>query len=315
MLDKIGNKVDLNTRNEERRGGTGELVNVTFLGAGGAKRTIQVPDDRYILDTAIEEGVELPYSCRGGVCGACVGRVVEGRADMSDIDDVGFCLDEAQQADGMALLCMARPIGDITIETQSDWGMSLGIRDWEGPSGHIEGKAPDKLMGDDGDIAMAVVSGLFGKEPRNYMLDKIGNKVDLNTRNEERRGGTGELVNVTFLGAGGAKRTIQVPDDRYILDTAIEEGVELPYSCRGGVCGACVGRVVEGRADMSDIDDVGFCLDEAQQADGMALLCMARPVGDLTIETQSDWGMSLGIRDWEGPSGHIEGKAPDKLMG
>lgn len=43
--------------------------------------------------------------------------------------------------------------------TQSDWGMSLGIRDWEGPSGHIEGKAPDKLMGDDGDIAMAVVSG------------------------------------------------------------------------------------------------------------------------------------------------------------
>lgn len=53
--------------------------------------------------------VLLPYSCRGGVCGACVGRVVEGRADMSDIDDVGFCLDEAQQADGMALLCMARP--------------------------------------------------------------------------------------------------------------------------------------------------------------------------------------------------------------
>lgn len=40
---------------------------------------------------------------------------------------------------GMALLCMTRPVSDVTVETQSDWGYSLGVGDWKGPSGHIRG--------------------------------------------------------------------------------------------------------------------------------------------------------------------------------
>lgn len=40
---------------------------------------------------------------------------------------------------GMTLLCMTRPVTDITVETQSDWGYSLGVADWKGPSGHIGG--------------------------------------------------------------------------------------------------------------------------------------------------------------------------------
>jgi hypothetical protein len=41
---------------------------------------------------------------------------------------------------------------------------------------------------------------------------------------------------------------------------------------------------------------------------GMALICMARPVEDCVIETQSDWGYSLGVGEWKGPTGHILGK-------
>ena len=40
---------------------------------------------------------------------------------------------------GMALLCMTRPVSDVIVETQSDWGYSLGVGDWKGPSGHIRG--------------------------------------------------------------------------------------------------------------------------------------------------------------------------------
>ena len=40
---------------------------------------------------------------------------------------------------GMTLLCMTRPVSDVTVETQSDWGYSLGVGDWKGPSGHIGG--------------------------------------------------------------------------------------------------------------------------------------------------------------------------------
>jgi hypothetical protein len=35
--------------------------------------------------------------------------------------------------------------GDVTIETQSDWGYSLGTKEWAGASGYIKGKDPVPL--------------------------------------------------------------------------------------------------------------------------------------------------------------------------
>lgn len=47
---------------------------------------------------------------------------------------------------GMALICMARPVSDVVrIETQSDWGYSLGVGEWKGATGHISGKEVDPL--------------------------------------------------------------------------------------------------------------------------------------------------------------------------
>lgn len=82
----------------------------------------------------------------------------------------------------------------------------------------------------------------------------------------------------------------------------------------GGICGACVARVAKGSIDASDIDDISFTLDEDQIKDGMALLCMTRAKSDLVLETQCDWGLSLGIRDWEGASGKLVGEVTP-LMG
>jgi 2Fe-2S iron-sulfur cluster binding domain len=82
----------------------------------------------------------------GGICGACVARVTKGEVDASDIDDLSFTLDDDQIADGMALLCMSRAASDVTLETQCDWGLSLGIHDWKGASGKLVGEV-DPLMG------------------------------------------------------------------------------------------------------------------------------------------------------------------------
>ena len=69
-----------------------------------------------------------------------------GAVDQSDIDDLSFTLDDDQIEAGMALLCMSRAKGDVTLETQCDWGLSLGIRDWEGASGKLVGEVTP-LMG------------------------------------------------------------------------------------------------------------------------------------------------------------------------
>ena len=49
---------------------------------------------------------------------------------------------------GMALLCMSRPLEDCVIETQSDWGYSLGVGEWKGATGHILGREIDPLCSD-----------------------------------------------------------------------------------------------------------------------------------------------------------------------
>ena len=70
------------------------------------------------------------------------------KIDHRDIADLEFTLDEDEQAEGLALLCMCYPVGDITLETQSDWGMRVG--EWKGATGEIGGREPTKLM--DGDL-------------------------------------------------------------------------------------------------------------------------------------------------------------------
>lgn len=66
----------------------------------------------------------------------------------SQIPDLTFTVSEEEQAQGMALLCMARPVSDrVVIETQSDWGYSLGVAEWKGATGEIGGRKVVPLMG------------------------------------------------------------------------------------------------------------------------------------------------------------------------
>lgn len=82
----------------------------------------------------------------GGICGTCVARVAEGKVDQSDVDDLSFTLEDDQIEAGMALLCMARAASDVKLETQCDWGLSLGFSDWKGATGKLVGGV-DPLMG------------------------------------------------------------------------------------------------------------------------------------------------------------------------
>ena len=76
--------------------------------------SFHVEPDETVLVAALREGFGLAYGCRNGACGSCKGKLLEGKVDYGKHSDTALSAEE--QASGLALFCVARPLGDIVIE-------------------------------------------------------------------------------------------------------------------------------------------------------------------------------------------------------
>jgi CDP-4-dehydro-6-deoxyglucose reductase, E3 len=76
--------------------------------------------------------------------------------------------------------------------------------------------------------------------------------------------------------------TFNVTADQPVLDAALAASLRLPHSCRGGNCGSCRARLIEGSIHYPNGVPLG--LSEAEVADGYVLLCQARARSDLQLE-------------------------------
>lgn len=88
-------------------------VTVEPLGAEVACRA-----DQTVLDACLREGVWLPHACTHGTCGTCKALVLDGDLDLGDASP--YALLDSEREDRAALLCVARPRGDVTIEGEVD---------------------------------------------------------------------------------------------------------------------------------------------------------------------------------------------------
>ena len=71
----------------------------------GRSTTVTVPEGDTVLEGAQRSRPDLPFACKGGVCGTCRARVVDGDVEMRR----NFALEPAEVAAGFVLTCQSTP--------------------------------------------------------------------------------------------------------------------------------------------------------------------------------------------------------------
>ncbi|BBA97852.1 putative phenylacetic acid degradation NADH oxidoreductase [Actinacidiphila reveromycinica] len=90
----------------------------------------------------------------------------------------------------------------------------------------------------------------------------------------------GPVSQVTLI-LDGRTTTTALPTGTTLLDGAQRTRPDLPFACKGGVCGTCRAKVTEGRADMRR----NFALEPAEVDAGYVLTCQSFPASDaLTVD-------------------------------
>ena len=85
-------------------------------------------------------------------------------------------------------------------------------------------------------------------------------------------------VDLTVILDGRAVDTRMTPETS-ILDAALRVRSELPFSCKGGMCATCKGRIEEGEVRM----DKNYALVDSEVEAGYVLTCQAHPVTDRVV--------------------------------
>ena len=71
--------------------------------------SFQMDSKKLVLDAVLDEDIDAPYSCQGGVCSTCIARVIEGKAVMEQ----NQILTDAEIEEGLILTCQAHPTTDV----------------------------------------------------------------------------------------------------------------------------------------------------------------------------------------------------------
>ncbi len=97
-----------------------------------------------------------------------------------------------------------------------------------------------------------------------------------NDTNESRESIESEVTVILY----GLETTFKLNSNGInVLDVAIQNGVDAPFSCKGGVCSTCRAKIIEGKARMT----VNYALTEQEVADGYILTCQAHPESERLI--------------------------------
>jgi len=67
--------------------------------------TFEMSQKQTVLEAALKQGIDAPYSCQGGICSSCLARITNGTAEMKK----NSILTDEEIAEGLILTCQAHP--------------------------------------------------------------------------------------------------------------------------------------------------------------------------------------------------------------
>ncbi|HNU41931.1 MAG: nitric oxide dioxygenase [Bacteroidetes bacterium OLB12] len=77
----------------------------------GQEYKFMVEPNRTILETALDNGIDLPYSCQSGLCTACRGKALSGQVKLDEEEG----LSQSERAEGYVLTCVGHPLSDDVV--------------------------------------------------------------------------------------------------------------------------------------------------------------------------------------------------------
>jgi ring-1,2-phenylacetyl-CoA epoxidase subunit PaaE len=99
----------------------------------------------------------------------------------------------------------------------------------------------------------------------------------------EDRPPNGPSSEVTVI-LDGRSTTVTVNEGDTVLEGAQRSRPDLPFACKGGVCGTCRGRLLEGDVTMRR----NFALEPGELAAGFVLTCQSIPASEKVVVTYDD---------------------------
>jgi ring-1,2-phenylacetyl-CoA epoxidase subunit PaaE len=121
--------------------------------------------------------------------------------------------------------------------------------------------------------------GVDKKKVHFELFTTPGQKTEVRNLKSEEKKSSDKTSKITVK-LDGIAFDFELPfDGEPILDAALKQGADLPFSCKGGVCATCKARLLEGKVEM----DTNYALEQEEVDEGYILTCQSHPTTDKVV--------------------------------
>jgi glycine betaine catabolism B len=157
---------------------------------------------------------------------------------------------------------------------------------WTGPVGHISPELLTEMVPDFKSRRIYLCGPVPFMEVTRSVLEKLN--FDIGRFHQESFGGVprdakakeAQASRVAKVVFSASKIEVDCKESDYLLDLALDRGLQAAFSCRAGQCGVCKITLLEGKVTHDCTDSL--TADDLEN--GIILACQARPIGSIAID-------------------------------